>query len=214
MSPATQDALVRALGALSPLPLPEPILAEIVAAYGDGARAYHGLEHVLAVAREFAALHALDAWERPREVFLALLYHDAVYVPGAGDNEIKSAALARSALAAWLADAGLDAERIAALILATARHGALTAAEVDPEAALFLDCDMAVLGAPAGAYDAYERGIAAEYAGVPQEAFRAGRRAFLAGLLAKPRIFLSDRFHARLDAAARENLSRALAVIG
>ncbi len=36
------------------------------------------------------------------------------------------------------------------------------------------------------------------------------RGRFLAGLLKRPRIFLSDDFHARCDAAARANLRRRL----
>ncbi len=59
------------------------------------------------------------------------------------------------------------------------------------------------------AYDAYERGIAAEYVPVHGEgAFRRGRAAFKRGMLARPRLFLSDHFHAALDAAARNNLRR------
>jgi predicted metal-dependent HD superfamily phosphohydrolase len=105
----------------------------------------------------------------------------------------------------------VDVSRIEQLILLTARHGTLAASDVDPEAALFLDCDMAILGAPAEVFDAYDRGIAEEYAGhVPGFLFRLNRRRFLKHLLRSPRIFLSDFFHQRLDAAARANLRRRL----
>lgn len=70
---------------------------------------------------------------------------------------------------------------------------------------------MAILAAPAAVFDAYDEGIAAEYRGhVPSLLFRLNRRRFLAGLLERPRIFLSDYFHARCDAAARANLRRRL----
>ena len=83
--------------------------------------------------------------------------------------------------------------------------------QVDRDAALFLDCDMAILGAGPAVFDAYDRGIAAEYRGkVPGWLFRLNRRRFLKGLLARERIFLSDFFHARLDAQARINLRRAV----
>ena len=73
----------------------------------------------------------------------------------------------------------------------------------------FLDCDMAILGAAPEAFDAYDRAIAAEYRGhVPDWLFRINRRRFLKALLARPRIYLSDFFHARLDAQARANLRR------
>ncbi|MBS1152427.1 MAG: hypothetical protein H6Q89_4125, partial [Myxococcaceae bacterium] len=100
--------------------------------------------------------------------------------------------------------------RISQLILLTARHGALTPADVDPEAALFLDCDMAILGAAPEVFDRYDAAIREEYAQVPAILYSLGRRRFLTRLLAAPRIFLSDFFHARLDAAARANLRRAL----
>jgi predicted metal-dependent HD superfamily phosphohydrolase len=45
---------------------------------------------------------------------------------------------------------------------------------------------------------------------VPREAYRAGRRRFLAALLAAPRIFHSEEFHERLDQQTRSNLQRAL----
>ncbi len=73
---------------------------------------------------------------------------------------------------------------------------------------------MAILGAPAEAFDAYDAAIAVEYRAVRRELFRAGRRAFLARLLATPRIYLSELFHAELDAAARGNLERTLAGYG
>jgi len=45
---------------------------------------------------------------------------------------------------------------------------------------------------------------------VPAWLFKLNRRRFLKALLAKPRIFLSDWFHERLDAQARVNLRRAV----
>ena len=89
-----------------------------------------------------------------------------------------------------------------------------TLAHVDADAALFLDCDMAILGAEPAAFDAYDAAIAREYHAIPAEAFRAGRRAFLQSVLALPRIFLSDYVHARLDARARANLTRAVSASG
>jgi predicted metal-dependent HD superfamily phosphohydrolase len=70
---------------------------------------------------------------------------------------------------------------------------------------------MAILGAAPEVFDAYDRGIAAEYRGrVPAWMFRLNRRRFLKTLLAKPRIYLSDFFHVRYDAQARANLRRAV----
>ena len=70
---------------------------------------------------------------------------------------------------------------------------------------------MAILGADAATFDAYDRAIAEEYRGrVPGWLYRINRRRFLRGLLGRERIYLSTFFHERLDLAARANLRRVL----
>lgn len=183
--------------------------AELEATYAIPPRAYHNYSHVQAVLQHCQAVADGPGWQQPREVQLAALYHDAIYQAGRSDNEARSAELARVAITRWLPDAGIDVARVVQLIELTARHGAVRADQVDAEAALFLDCDMAILGAPAAVFDAYDRAIAEEYAGhVPGFLFRLNRRRFLKQLLLTPRIFLSGFFHAQLDPAARANLRR------
>lgn len=199
-----------------PLELPAAQFAALREAYASPPRAYHGFDHVRSVLDRWQEVAAGPGWARPRETRLAVLYHDAVYVAGRRDNEARSGDMARAAIARWLPDAGVDAARVAALIELTAGHGAIGpedcgAGAEGEDARLFLDCDMAILGAGPEAFDAYDRGIAEEYGGVvPGVLYRFNRRRFLAGLLERRRIFLSDFFHARLDAAARRNLRRAL----
>ena len=185
------------------------------ASYAQPSRAYHNFAHVQDVLRHFTDVVAGPGWHRPREVYLAVLYHDAIYEAGRRDNETRSAQLAREHIARWLPERGLDADRVAALIELTARHGSFRpedfAGEDADDTRLFLDCDMAILGADPAAFDAYDRGIAAEYRGhVPGWLFRGNRRRFLKALLARERIFLSDFFHARYDTQARSNLRRAI----
>ncbi|HRC58450.1 MAG TPA: hypothetical protein PKU97_21160, partial [Kofleriaceae bacterium] len=148
---------------------------------------------------------------------VALLFHDAIYVPGAKDNEARSAELACAAIAGRSAAGplaeleGVDDARVAALIGWTAQHGRLTADEVDEEAARLLDCDLAILAASPERYLRYRDEIACEYAALPAQAYLAGRRAFVASLLARPRRFLSELFHRKLDALAVANLRAELA---
>ncbi|MDO5505723.1 MAG: hypothetical protein Q4F49_05450 [Pseudoxanthomonas suwonensis] len=185
-------------------------------AHATPARAYHGLDHVAEVLGHWQSVADGPGWAQPRETWLALLFHDAIHEPGRSDNEARSAQFARDCIGRWLGDRGLDAIRVAALIELTARHGQLVPADFDddphPEDARnLLDCDMAILGADARRFDAYDAAIAAEYRPVvPGWLFRIKRRAFLKGLLARERIYLGDFFHARLDAAARANLRRAV----
>ncbi|MBK7863195.1 MAG: hypothetical protein IPJ65_32210 [Archangiaceae bacterium] len=181
---------------MAPGPLPDATWASLERAYATPPRAYHTLEHVLEVAEQWAQ----QTWRQPEQTFRAVLFHDAVYVVGRPDNEARSAELS-----------GDDA-RVRELILLTARHGHLSPRDVDDDAAKFLDCDLAILGAAPQRFDEYERQIAAEYRPVVgPAAYAEGRRRFLHGLLARDRIFLSDAFHLRLDALARANLRRVLA---
>ncbi len=181
---------------MAPVDVPWSALEQ---AYTDPPRVYHDLSHVLDVARTWSR----ETWRQPAETFLAVLFHDAVYVVGNADNEVKSADLCDALCG--------PNPRVRQLIELTARHGKLSPQDVDDEAARFLDCDMAILGASPERFALYEQQIAAEYQPlIGQEAYAKGRRAFLQRLLASPRIFLSDAFHGRLDAQARANLRRAL----
>ena len=192
-----------------PVVVPPPQWAALVDAYASPPRAYHNIQHVFAVMQHFDAVAAQDLWRDPAAAFMAVLYHDAIYEPGASDNEARSAELAREHLQRW--HPGVDAARVVQLIELTARHGQLSAQDADDEAALFLDCDMAILGADAASFSAYDRAIAAEYRGiVPPWLFRLNRRRFLKALQGRERIFLSDFFHEQLDASARVNLRRAI----
>ena len=105
-----------------PLILPSEQLAALEAAYATPPRAYHNWSHVGAVLRHFDAVAAGPGWLQPAEVQLAVLYHDAIYEPGRGDNEARSAELARGHIARWLPASGVDAMRVAELINLTARQ--------------------------------------------------------------------------------------------
>ena len=196
--------------------LPALQLAEIEAAYATPPRAYHDFNHVCEVLRHVDDVAAGPGWVQPDEVRLAVLYHDAIYEAGRKDNETRSAEVALAGIARWLPDAGIDARRVAELIELTARHGSFAPEDFGNTAFAddtrhFLDSDMAILGAPPALFDAYDRAIAAEYRGhVPDWLFRINRRRFLKALLGRPRIFLSEFFHARYDAPARANLRRAI----
>ena len=177
--------------------------------YAEPHRAYHGQAHVDAMLR--GAQADATQLEHPDAIELAIWYHDAIYDPAATDNEARSAALLRADLTGLADPASI--ELAATMVEASAGHllppdlPAVWCADI----ATFLDLDMAILGAPAADYDAYEAGIAAEYVpihGTP--AFRRGRSAFLQATLTRERIFQTERFHAALNSPARSNLRRTL----
>ncbi len=198
-----------------PLRLPVAQLQSLHDAYALPARAYHHFGHVHNVLLHYRSVAAGPGWHRPVEVWLAVLYHDAVYVAGRSDNEAASARLAIQHIERWWPQAGIDAQRVSDLILLTSRHGALGiedagTGETGEDACRFLDCDMAILGATPEMFAAYDLAIAEEYSGVPRWLYRIKRRQFFKKLLASDRIFLSDFFHHRFEAQARRNLQSAL----
>lgn len=199
----------------APLTLAPAMRAALEAAYASPPRAYHSLAHVAALLRLYHDVAQTTGWAQPIEVYLALLYHDAIYDARRDDNEARSAEMAVEAIDRWMPDVGIDTARVAELIALTARHGRVRADDFGADAIgddtrRFLDCDMAILGADAESFDAYDRGIAAEYRHLPRWMFALNRRRFLKALLARERIFLDDGFHARFDAQARHNLRKAV----
>jgi predicted metal-dependent HD superfamily phosphohydrolase len=185
--------------------LPVGLEPALRAAYAQPPRAYHDFAHVGEVLGHFARV---TSWRDREAVALAILFHDAVYVAGQSDNEARSAELAATLLEAT--PLARFVPRVQELVRLTARHGSLEPGQVDHDAALFLDCDMAILGAAPADYDRYERAIAEEYAFVPRELYRAGRARFLEKVLSGSHIFLSEQFRAEREAQARQNLHRAL----
>ena len=174
------------------------------AAYQSPGRHYHTWDHVLECVEQLRTV----ACEHPRVVFLALLFHDAVYVAGRNDNEAQSARLARDVLGASLSLTAADLAAIEELILATQNHHAhMGNAGVD-EAAL-LDIDLGILAAPRDEYMRYARQIRDEWvpAVVSDAQYRIGRAAFLRGMLGAPHVYLTELGQRRSDEAARANMT-------
>lgn len=199
-SAAAWEALWRRLGAPR---APEGAHAELVAAYGAPHRHYHTLEHLaecLALAEEWRGEFA-----RADEACLALWAHDVVWSPALPDAEARSADWVQ----ARMREGGLTnaaAGRVAGLVLATTH----LAPAPSPDAALVQDIDLAVLGADPARFDRYDAAIRAEYAAVPDAAYRAGRREVLARFAGRTTVYSTPVARARFEAAARRNLARAL----
>lgn len=178
--------------------------------YSGPGRHHHAWPHVAWCLDQLALLLDEGAGiEHVTDVFVAVLFHDAVYDPARSDNEAASALLAREHAPAYFP--GVDLGRVERLILLTARHGKLDGTQLSAEERLFLDVDASVLGADPSTYRAYADGVRLEYEPVVgRMKYTFGRKAFLMSLLAAPRIFLSDRYRGRLEARARENVKREL----
>lgn len=157
-----------------------------------------------------AEVNAGPGWQAPREAFLATLFHDAVYVPLAKDNEARSASLARDELAREPRLSSVRVDLVAHWIERTAVHGTIPPSRQNDDESMFLDADMAILGAAPERYRRYAVAVRREYAAVPDKLFASGRSAFIETVLAADAIFLSPWFRTRLEAKARDNLQREL----
>jgi predicted metal-dependent HD superfamily phosphohydrolase len=185
----------------------EPVRAELICAYTASGRHYHDLHHVetlLGLADAFA-----DLIGDREAVEAAIWFHDAIYDTRCRDNEERSTALAEARLAGTTDEDRIA--RIAAMIRATAGHAVPDLADdARGDCALFLDMDLAILGAPSAEFDAYEAAVRREYDWVPEPQWKLGRRAVLTQFLARPAIYATRHFRASYEAAARENLARAI----
>ena len=186
------------------------VLADLRSRLAEPHRAYHGQGHIDAMLAQLCTDRA--AFHAPEAVELAIWFHDAVYEPGAADNERRSAALLRQALDGLAAAALLEAAEL--MILATEHHAVPPGlpAPLAADVAAFLDLDMAILGASPAAYDLYAAGVAREFVPVVGEApYRQGRAAFLRRTLAaETPLFHTAPAWEALERPARANMLREL----
>ncbi len=189
--------------------LQRALVEELSGLYRAPGRHYHGLAHIealLGLLRQHLALIS-----DPETVEAAIWFHDAVYDSRRADNERLSAELAREKLAGLTSPERLAI--IAGMIEATATHTppALGDAAADRDAALFLDMDLSILGAPPAEFDAYEEAIRREYDWVGEADWRKGRAGVLKRFADRPAIYHTEVFRQEFEAPARQNIARSLA---
>lgn len=184
---------------------------QVLAFYDEPHRRYHDREHV---GEMLDAALGLGVTLTPAQS-LAVLFHDAVYVPGAarGANEALSAQLLR----AYAHGLALDCiERAAQIVLDTTEHATRLL-----EAELVLDLDLLRLAAPPPYFERYSRAVLAEQRALirledDEAAYRYFcrlRRPFFERLLARASIYRTALARKAFEAAARANLTAALAAV-
>jgi predicted metal-dependent HD superfamily phosphohydrolase len=145
----------------------------------------------------------------PHPVLIATWLHDVIYDPRREDNEVQSAACAVALLREAQVPEATIAE-VKRLILLTQTH---ECEADDGNGQVVVDSDLAILGEDPAAYARYARGIAAEYAWMPAEAYRAARHTVLCAFLARPSIYYTPLLREEREEQARENLERELATL-
>lgn len=172
----------------------------LLALYGAPGRHYHSRDHLADVLRRHAQHRA--RFRAPVTAELALWFHDAIYAVPSKDNERLSAEMC----SAFLVSVGaLKHMRAVPMIVATKHDGKMAA---DNDTALVLDIDLAGFADPWEDFEANNARIRQEFAVYDEPTYRAGRAAFLRGLLDRGPIFrvLTD-----LEATARANIERHIA---
>lgn len=187
------------LAARWPLPDRHDVRDELLAAWDRPG--YHDLQHLAEVLERLDELADAGAGFDAATVALAAWFHDAVY-DGADDDEERSARWAERVLAPPLA------AEVARLVRMTLEH---RPDDDDADGCALSDADLGILAATRERYDAYVAGVRADFAHVSDADFRAGRRAVLEDLAARPRLFRTPQAHDLWDAPARANLERELA---
>ncbi|HMH17724.1 MAG TPA: hypothetical protein VK572_06195 [Burkholderiales bacterium] len=174
-------------------------------AYDTPWRFYHAWSHIATCLAQFAE----QKFDHPRAVLLALLYHDAVYVPGSKDNETRSAELAERMLRYRSSVPDSEKRSISRMIMLTANHHSAGHLLSQDEARL-IDIDLSILGQAWPVYQEYMQGVRREYCPAVTSEFRfcIGRRAFLEGVLRQKHIFITDEAAKRLEVRARFNIGK------
>jgi len=187
-------------------------LADLDSRYRESHRHYHTWRHIESCLALFDRFKSVA--DRPLPLELAIWYHDAVYRPGATDNESESAVLF-CGHASRLDLSPAVCSEVKALILST-RHdaaygeapssGRLEAEAVRKSAKLLCDIDISILGAAPSRYNEYAAAVRAEYAEMDPRSFASRRREFLEHLLGRRKLFHIRELASLYEEQARANI--------
>jgi len=180
-------------------------MIELITRYLEPHRVYHRLNHIVQMF-EFAKTHGVTL--SPEQMY-AVLFHDAVYVPGAKDNEEKSAEVFLD----WETSQHkflFKTDLIKQIILDTKEE-----VPTIEESELVIDLDLHQL-AYTPEFQNNALLIREEFLPfVGEEGYNRGRAAWLKGMLARQTIFVSNHPAFRsIECAARWNLQNELRRLG
>lgn len=175
-------------------------LVDLTSVYTEPTRHYHNLGHINQM---LTFGQRITGNKLSREQILAIWFHDYVCVPGAKDNEVRSADFFKSvALSAYETNDINSIMRVYDIIIDTGMYKPRT-----EESALVCDLDMSILGTTRVKYADYQAQVMAEYlTAFEAETYYNGRTEFLNALLLRPKIFNTDLLKG-LEIPARQNIN-------
>lgn len=181
--------------------LGKTIFVDLYQAYSDKTRNYHNLNHIQYLLNLIQEVKSIA--NRPSIIQLAAWFHDYVYHPQAQDNEIKSAIYTEKILKS-LNIAPDTIQSVKQIILSTQKHQPLIN---NIDNLIFLDVDLAILGASSEQYAKYAQAIRQEYFWLSDLSYKQGRKRVLTNFLSRARIYYTDYFYQQLERTARANLT-------
>src|SRR5271156_3841701 len=187
--------------------VPTSLISRLIPRYGEPHRHYHTWHHIAEV---FDASERISN-DKSLELTLAILFHDAIYLPLSKNNEEESARLLLDE--GRRAGIGEDVLLEASKLVLQTRHLATftsTIALRDERADVLLDADLSILGSEPKIFDLYEDAIRQEYSMASDSQFARGRVDLIKSFLEKPFIYRTERGHVAWERQARENLKRSL----
>lgn len=191
--------------------LKDKLWSELLYRYTEPHRAYHNINHIAYLFRLFDSY--VKQVQSPLVMGFAILYHDVVYDTYRKDNEDLSAELA----AAHMAELQVNRRVVSAVqsyILATKDYQVPAEADCADDLALFLDIDMAVLGADTATYQLYSQKIRQEYGQYSDATYNEGRKLALKRFLEAPSIYRTEDFRIIVEDTARSNIQKELDWLG
>ena len=179
---------------------------DLVRDYTEPVRHYHNWTHLIHCLREFD--RTSFRMEIPDAVELAIWFHDAVYVPGARDNELLSADLFCQWGKTWFSPTLVD--KVCDLILITMHRQPPDKSDES----YMVDIDLSSFGQQWSDFIRDTHNVRKEQTHVPDAIYYAAHAKFLRMLLDRPRIFYTDFFFDCYEETARCNIERLLASAG
>lgn len=184
----------------------EQVYQQLIDAYNEPQRVYHNLQHIG---------HCLTAFDKVRHLpesadslELAIWFHDAVYQPGASNNELMSAKL-YCARAEGMHKPDMI-ERVNRLIMATL-HSSVDIDDLDSK--FMVDIDLFSFALPWDKFLSDSENLRRESGIVSDQEYYQKQFQFQQGLLQKEHFFLTDYFIEHGEENARSNLQQFFRII-
>jgi len=184
----------------------ERVYQLLFSAYSEKHRFYHTLTHINSCLDQLGFVNS--SAEHPKEVELAIWFHDAVYKPFSSKNELKSANWAVEFIEKNSVDDDII-QRVHNLIMTTVHN--IKTKTLDES--IIVDIDLSILGSEPETYKQFEIDVRKEYKRVPYSIYSKKRKQILLDFLSRRRIYQNSYFIEQCERKARVNLENAISLL-